>query len=227
MSKPDITLHHVQYGRSFRVLWLLEEIGMERFGALNIVEHRIGTREMRESDLGRISPAVRIPAIKIDGLEMSESGAIVQHLVETHAPALDRPVGHEDRPAYLQWIHYAETQASLIEQLNLMMVFLRPPAKPSPVVVKLTVARLRQTLAGMEARLGDREWLLPSGFSAADVMMGFNLFAAPFYVKLDEFPRVTAYKARIEARAAHRRAVEREGPQRFYAQDFYPVPDEA
>ncbi|MGP6085536.1 glutathione S-transferase family protein [Antarctobacter jejuensis] len=224
MSGPDLTLHHVQYGRSFRVLWLLEEIGLDRFGAFEIVEHRIGSKEMRESDLGRLSPAVRIPAIRIGDLEMSESGAIVEYMVETYAPDLGRAPGDAERPAYLQWIHYAETQASLIENLNLMLVFLRPPAKPSPVVVKLTVARLRQTLRGMEQRLGEQEWLLPGGFSAADVMMGFNLFAAPYYVHLEEFPRLLAYKARIEARAAYQRAVDREGPQRFYTQVFYPVP---
>ena len=219
-----IRLHHVQYGRSFRVLWLLEEIGVERFGGLEIVEHRIGTREMAESGLARVSPAVRIPAIEMDGLEMSESGAIVEYLVETFAPGLGRAPGEADRAAYLQWIHFAETQASLIENLNLQMVFLRPPAKPSPVVVKLTVARLRQTLRGMEARLSG-DWLLEGGFSAADIMMGFNLFAAPYYVKLDEFPKLMAYKARMETREAYQRAVAREGEQRFYTQDFYPVPE--
>jgi glutathione S-transferase len=205
-------------------LWLLEEIGVERFGGLEIVEHRIGTREMAESGLARVSPAVRIPAIEMDGLEMSESGAIVEYLVETFAPGLGRAPGDADRAAYLQWIHFAETQASLIENLNLQMVFLRPPAKPSPVVVKLTVARLRQTLRGMEARLSG-DWLLEGSFSAADIMMGFNLFAAPYYVKLDEFPKLMAYKARMEAREAYQRAVAREGEQRFYTQDFYPVPE--
>lgn len=220
-----ITLHHVQYGRSFRVLWLLEEIGLDRFGGLEVIEHRIGTPEMRESDLPRLSPAVRIPAIRMGDLEMSESGAIVEYLCETHAPELGRAVGHPERPGWLQWVHFAETQASLIENLNLQMVFLRPPAKPSPTVVKLTVARLRQTLKGMEARMPEDGWLLQGGFSGADIMMGFNLFAVPYYVRLDEFPRLTAYKTRMEARPAYQRAVTREGPQRFYAQDFYPVPE--
>ena len=220
-----IRLHHVQYGRSFRILWLLEEIGLDRFGGLEIIEHQIGSKEMATGGLGRVSPAIRIPAIEFDGLEMAESGAIVEYLCETFAPELGRSVGHSERPQWLQWVHYAETQASLIEQLNLMMVFLRPPAKPSPVVVKITVARLRQTLRGMEERLGDQEWLLPSGFSAADIMMGFNLFAAPYYVKMDEFPRLRAYKARMEARAAYQKAIVREGPQRFYDREFYEVPE--
>lgn len=219
-----IKLHHVQYGRSFRVLWLIEEIGPEVFGGLEVVEHRIGTKEMAQSDLGRISPAVRIPAIEYDGLDMCESGAIIEHLVERFAPDLGRAVDHPERAKYLQWIHFAETQASLLENLNLQMVFLRPPAKPSPVVVKLQVARLAQTLRGLEAAVGE-DWLLEGGFSAADVMLGFNLFAAPYFVKLDAFPKLSAYRERMMARPSFRRCLEREGPQRFYAQDFYPVPE--
>ena len=219
-------LHHVQYGRSFRILWLIEETGLEKtLGPLEVLEYRIGSAEMREGPLPRVSPAVRIPAIEIGDLFMSESGAIAEYVCETYAPELGRAAGDPERPEWLQWVHYSETMASLIENLNLQMVFLRPPAKPSPIVVKLTVARLKQTLAGMEARLEGREWLLASGFSAADVMMGFNLFAAPYYVKLDAFPRLRAYKARMEARPAYRRAVEREGEQRFYERDFYPVPE--
>ncbi|MFW2541730.1 glutathione S-transferase family protein [Primorskyibacter sp. 2E107] len=219
-----IRLHHVQYGRSFRVLWLLEEIGPETFGGIEIVEHRIGTREMRDSGLGRVSPAVRIPAIEFDGLEMAESGAIVEYLSERFAPELARAQDHAERAAYLQWIHYSETQASLIETLNLVHLFLRPPARKDPVFLKLMAARLKGTLAGMEARL-ETEYLLPGGFSAADIMMGFNLFAAPYYVHLEPFPKLQAYKARIEARPAYQRCLAREGAQRFYDQDFYPVPE--
>ncbi|MCT4609132.1 MAG: glutathione S-transferase family protein [Pelagimonas sp.] len=222
-----LRLHHVQYGRSFRVLWLLEEIGLaQKLGAdLEVTEYLIGTNEMRESDLPKLSPAVRIPALEIGDLQMAESGAIVEYLTETYAPELAVVPGDPERPAYLQWLHYAETQASLIEQLNLQMVFLRPPTVASPVVIKLNVARLRSTLKGLETHLEGRDWLLDRGFCAADVMYGFNLFAAPFYVKLDEFPNIRAYKSRMEAMASFQRAVAREGEQRFYAQDFYPVPE--
>lgn len=219
-----ITLHHVQYGRSFRILWLLEEIGIERFGGLDLVEYQIGTKEMRESGLKRLSPALRIPVIEYDGLVMSESGAIVEYLSERFAPDLTRGAGHRERAAYLQWLHYAETQASLIEHLNLQMVFLRPPARPSPVVVKLDQARLRQALAGVEARM-THDWLLEGGFSGADIMYGFNLFAARYYVDMSQFPALQAYWQRLKARPAFARAVAREGEQRFYEQDFYPVPE--
>lgn len=221
-----IKLHHVQYGRSFRILWLIEEAQLQdKLGPLEVIEYQIGSKAMRDGDLPKISPGTRIPAIEIDGLDMAESGAILEYLIETHSPDLGRAPDHAERPAYLQWIHYAETMASLIENLNLQMVFLRPPAQPSPIVVKLTVARLRAALQGMEDRLGDHDWLLPGGFSGADIMMGFNLFAAPYYVSMDAFPKLNAYHARLTSRPAHQRSCAREGEQRFYDLDFYPVPE--
>lgn len=216
-----IRLHHVPHSRSFRVLWLLEELGLEA----DIVPYRIGDRSMRDAGLDALSPAIRVPALEIDGTVIAESGAIVQYLCETRGPALDRPAGDPERAAYLQWVHYGETIGALIETLNLSHLFLRPPAKPSAAVVKLTTLRLRRTLDGLEDRLDAEGWLLKSGFSGADVMMGFTLFAAPFFVPLDGLPRVAAYKARIEARPAHARAVARDGPQRFYDRAFYPVPE--
>ncbi|MDA5094075.1 glutathione S-transferase family protein [Aliiroseovarius sp. KMU-50] len=227
MSDYPFRLHHVQYGRSIRVLWLIEEIGLEeKLGTpLEVVDYQIGSKEMFEGGLNKVSPATRIPALELGDITMSESGAIVQYLIEEYAPNLGVAPGQPGRTDFLQWIHYAETMASLIEQLNLQMVFLRPPAKPSPIVIKLNVARLRHTLAGLEARLAGRDWLLDQGFSGADIMLGFNLFAAPYYVKLDAFPNILAYKARIEAMPSYQRVVAREGEQRFYAQDFYPVPE--
>jgi glutathione S-transferase len=197
----------------------LHELGIDA----EVVRYRIGDASMRDAGLGALSPGLRVPALEIDDTVIAESGAIVQYLCETRAPALDRPPGDPERAVYLQWIHYAETVTSLIETLNLCHVFLRPPAKPDPVVVKLTTARLRQALKGLEERLGEG-WLLPSGLSGADFMMGFTLFAAPYFVPLAPFARLRAYKARIESQPAYRAAWAADGPQQFYAQDFYPVP---
>lgn len=219
MANPDKgVLHHVPFSRSFRVLWLLEELGV----ASEIVEYSIRDGSLRRG-FDRLSPAARVPALEIDGIVLFESGAIVEYLCETRG--LGRAPGDPERPAFLQWIHYAETMASLIEQLNLNHVFLRDPSQASPVVIKLNTARLRGTLEGMEARMGDHDWLLPGGFSGADAMMGFNLFAAPYYVKLDPFPKLTAYRARIAARPAFKAARARDGVPDFYVKDFYPVPE--
>lgn len=216
-----IRLHHVPWGRSFRVLWLLCEMGTPPD---EIIRYRIGDRAMREAGLMGVSPAGRIPALEIDGITIFESGAIVQYLCETRPQnGFGRAQGDAERVRYLEALGFAETQASLIEQLNLNHLFLRPPAKPSPTVVKLNTLRLADTLRALEGMLAG-DYLLPSGFSGADAMLGFNLFAAPFYVRMEPYPKLRAYWDRLKARPAFKAAAAIEGPQVFYAREFYEVP---
>lgn len=215
-------LHHVPFSRSFRVLWLLEELGLE----CELVQYSIRDGSLRDPDFLAISPAGRVPALETGDSVLFESGAILQTLCEAHPEAGLAPMpGDAERARYLELMGYAETMASLIENLNLQHVFLRDPSQASPVVIKVTTGRLAATLAGMERILGDRDFLLAAGFSAADVMMGFNLFAAPFYVKLDPFPKLRAYRDRLEARPAYQRARTKDGENDFYIKDFYPVPE--
>ncbi len=215
-----IRLHHVPWGRSFRVLWLLQEMGLTP----ELELYQIGTRKMQEPGLKDHSPAGRIPALEIDGRTIFESAAILQYLCETRPEfGFGRVPGDADRVAYLEAMGFAETQASLIEQLNLNHLFLRAPAKPSPAVVKLNTLRLKGTLEALDGMVAG-DYLLPSGFSAADAMLGFNLFAAPFYVRLDPWPGLQAYWARLQARPGFQAAAKIEGPQEFYARDFYEVP---
>ncbi len=205
-------LHHVPFSRSFRVLWLLEELGLD----YEIIHHSIRDGSLRDPEYLAKSPVGRVPALELDDGVMFESGPICQVLAERYGAGFDRAAEHPERPRYLDLISYAETMANQIEQLNLQLIFLRPPAEPSPVVVKLNLGRLRATLGGLERMLGEQDWLLPTGFSVADTMMGFNIFAAPYYVAMNEFPRLMAYKSRIEARPAYGHARAKDGAHEFY-----------
>ncbi len=217
-----IRLHHVPFSRSFRVLWLLEELELD----YEVVPYSIRDGSLRDPAFLAISPAGRVPALEIDDEVLFESGAIIQLLCERHTQAgLAPQPGQAARARYLELLGFAETMASLIENLNLSHIFLRDPSQASPTVIKLTTGRLKGALAGMETLLGDGPYLLGDAFSAADAMMGFNIFSAPYYVKLDPFPKLQAYRARLQERPAYQRARARDGVHDFYVKDFYPVPE--
>ena len=216
-----ITLHHIPFSRSFRILWLLEEMGL----TCELKQYSITDGSLRAANFKAISPVGRVPALEIDGTTIYESGAIVEYLTETRPNlGLGRLPGDPERVAYLEWLGFAETQASILASLNMQHLFMGDPTPAAPVVLKLEAARLAATLKAMDRTLADRDWLLSSGFSAADTMMGFNLFSAPYYVKMDGFPNVLAYVERIKARKAYQDARELDGPQEFYKKDFYDVP---
>jgi len=217
-----IRLHHVPLARSLRVMWLLEELGLD----YEVAYYSIRDGSMRTPEFLALSPAGRVPVLEHRDAVWVESGAIVQMLCETYPEAgLMPPPGHPARARFLEMLNYAETVGCLLENLNLNLVFLRPPATPSVPVVKLLNARLRASLAAMEARM-EGAHLLPSGFSAADIMFAYGFELARYYVDLGAYPCLMAYWDRLRARPGYRRAKARDGEQDIYAQDFYPVPEE-
>lgn len=214
-----IRLHHVPLGRSFRVMWLLEELGLD----YEVAYYSIRDGSMRTPDFLALSPAGRVPVLEYDGEILFESGAILQVLCERHG-ALQPAPGDPERAVYLEMLAYSETVGCLVENLNLNRVFLRDPADASPVVIKLLTARLRAALRAMDGRL-TTDFLLPSGFSAADIMFAYGFELARYYVRFDEFPVLTAYWDRLRARPGYRAAKARDGEQDLYDRDFYPLPE--
>ncbi|MBE1290976.1 MAG: glutathione S-transferase [Rhodobacteraceae bacterium] len=217
-------LHSIAGSRSFRVNWLLHELDE----AVEIVSYQIMDGSLQQPAFKAMSPARRVPALEIDGRVLYESGAIVQYLCETReGHGLMPEVGSEERADWLQWLHYAETIAAGIQNLNMQHLFLPKDWMKSPTVMGIETKRLAIALKAVEGTLADgREFLLASGFSAADVMMGFTLESASRYVRFDGYPLTTAYLRRIEARPAYQAAQAAEGEQQFYTQDFYDLPEQ-
>ncbi len=217
-----IRLHHVPLARSFRVMWLLEELGLD----YDVAYYSIRDGSMRTPEFLALSPAGRVPALEIGAEVLFESGAILEILCERHPEAGLAPApGTPDRARYLEMLHYSETVGALVENLNLNRVFLRDPADASPVVIKLLTARLRGALRAMDQRM-QGPYLLPSGFSAADIMFAYGFELARYYVRMEEFPAIMAYWDRLRARPGYTRAKARDGEQDLYDRDFYPLPGE-
>lgn len=212
-----IRLHHVPQSRSFRILWLLEELGL----SFDLVEHSFFDKSLRGADYLAISPAGRVPALEIDGRALFESGAITQYLCETRGALQGAKA---ERPDWLEWLHYAETIASHVANLTQSHVVLREDWMRSPTLMRLEAARLLKTLEVIERGLSD-EFILPSGFSAVDIAVSYGAIIGQRFVRLDALPRVSGWVARLSERPAFQRAMARDGKSQIYRRNFYPAPE--
>ena len=212
-----ITVHHLENSRSQRVLWLLEELGLDY----------AVTRYARDPATMRAPPALRdvhplgkAPVIEADGAVVAETGAIVTFLTERAGGALVPPPGSPERARYTGFLHYAE--GSAMPPLLLKLVFSRlAPGSPALLrpLVRAIAGRvtggfvdpeLRRHAAYWEAELAGRPFFCGDAFTAADVMMSFPLEA--FSARgTGAGPRVTDWLARIHARPAYARALKRGG----------------
>ena len=216
-----IVVHHLNNSRSQRVLWLLEELGLP----YDIRRYQREPSGLAPKSLEAVHPLGKSPVITEDGLTLAESGAILEYLVERHGGGrLGPPPGTPERMAYRYWMHYAEGSAMPPLLLKLifdriergpMPFFARPIAKAIAGKVKGTLVhpQLERHLDFMERSLAAHPWFAGPEFTAADIQMSFPVEAAATRAGLDtRRPRLLDFLARIHARPAYQRALERGGP---------------
>jgi glutathione S-transferase len=217
-----IVVHHLNNSRSQRVLWLLEELGVE----YELVHYTRDSRSgMAPDALRAVHPLGKAPVIVVDGVVLAESGAILEYLLQLHGQGrLVPPPGTPEHRRYLYWMHYAE--GSAMPYLLLKLVFDQIETGPVPFYVRPVVRGLARAvkralvdpqvglhLDHMEAGLATSLWFAGDTFSAADIQMSFPVEAAAAKAGLGAGrPKLMDYLDRIHARPAWIRAVERGGP---------------
>lgn len=218
-----IILHHVAQARSFRTLWLMQEMGLE----FEVKHWDFFSRSMRGPDFKALSPAARVPALEIDRRVLFESGAITEYLVETRPDCgLGRDIDDDERADWLQWLHYAETIGQHLANLTQHHIALRDPAMRSPTVMRLEAKRLEKVLEVVDRVVAQQDYLLPSGFSAVDVNIGYGVMIARRFVPADLMPDLDRYYKRLVARPAFALAKARDGDTVIYRDTFYAPPEE-
>jgi glutathione S-transferase len=227
-----ITVHHLEDSRSQRVLWLLEELGLD----YEIEFYKRDPKTMLAPDaLKKIHALGRSPVIVDDGQVVAESGAIIEYLVDRHGQGRLLPAARSDaRLRYTYWLHYAE--GSLMPMLLLKIVFDRLGKPPMPLIMrpaatliaagvkaKFVTPRITEHLDFIEGELAQRQWFAGDEFTAADIQMSFPLEAAAARAGIGaERPHVQQFVDRIHARPAYKRALERGGPYAYANQGNRP-----
>jgi glutathione S-transferase len=216
-----IVVHHLNNSRSQRVRWLLEELGLP----YEVQRYQRDRKTMlAPPELRAVHPLGKSPVIEDDAQVLAESGAIVEYLAERYGDGRLVPAaGSPERMRYRYWMHFAEGTAQ--PPLLLKLLFDRVETGPMPFFARpIARAIARRAKAGyvqpnidrvldfMESELAQRDWFAGPGFSAADVQMSFPLEAAAMRGGLDaKRPRLMDFLARIHARPAYQRAIDRGG----------------
>ncbi len=216
-----LTLHHLNNSRSQRILWLLEELGVD----YNIEYYqRDSTTNLAPDSLRAVHPLGRSPVLTTPEGAIAESGAIVEYLVRKHGQThFTSPESGENLQQYLFWLHFAE--GSLMPPLVARLVLEKARQKGSkpffikPITNKLIDGilnayygpNLAQSLRYVESYLAHHTWFAGEQPTGADVQMIFPLESLVASGNAKDFPAIREYVKRVHARPAYKQALEKGG----------------
>lgn len=205
-----ITIYHLDTSRSERIVWLMEELGLDY--EIEAFERRPDVRA--PETLKQVHPLGRAPVIRDGDTVLAESGAIVEYLIARHGGGrLAVAPSEPDFARYLYWLHYAEgsLMLHLLREWSLDRMLPDADATPGMAGVRETT---RLHLAMVGGHLATHPYFAGQAFTAADVMMVFPFTTLLRFRALDltPFPGITAYLRRIEARPAYQTAMTLAGP---------------
>jgi glutathione S-transferase len=198
-----ITLYHCIDARSFRPLWMLEELGLPY--ELKVLPF---PPRLRDKSFLAINPLGTIPAFINGDVRMTESAAICQYLAARAAPTpLNVEPAEPGFAAYLNYLHFGEATLTFPQTLVLRYGRFEPEARRLPQVVedysKWFLARLR----ALEPLLTSQDYLCAQRFTAADISVGYALLLAHQIGLQDRMqPAVLAYWERLSQRDGFKRA---------------------
>ncbi|MGH1451266.1 MAG: glutathione S-transferase [Pseudomonadaceae bacterium] len=216
-----ITVHHLANSRSQRILWLLEELGLE----YEVKRYeRDPETSLAPPELKKVHPLGKSPVITDGDLVVAESGVIIEYLVDTYDNGKLAPEpGTPERLRYTYWLHYAEGSAMMPLLLKLvfnkvenakMPFFAKPFAKgiSKNVQQSFIEPQIRQHLDYLEAEVAKTGYFVGNQLSAADIQLSFPLEAAAARGGLDsKWPNLIAFLDRIHGLPGYKRALERGG----------------
>lgn len=201
-----LTLYHAPYSRSFRIAWLLEEMGLEH--ELKVVP-QADFRQFAQSDEYRaIHPLGKYPALRDDGVTIAESNAIMEYLLSRYgdgptAGGLKPEPGTTEYGLYWQWVEFGEAGMGPAMNMLLAHAMLLPEKMRIPAIAEWADKELAKYLDFLSDGLGDRDFICAHGFSAADVSIGYMLLLLKLLRRLDAAPQnVQAYFNHLKDRPA-------------------------
>lgn len=217
-----ITVHHLENSRSQRVLWLLEELGLEY--EVKRYERNKKTNLAPES-LKAVHPLGKSPVISDGQQIVAESGVITEYLIHRYGEDSMRfEIGSQQWLDATYWMHYAE--GSLMPLMVMKLIFSQVKKAPMPFFVKPVAKGISNKviqsyvqpnidthLEFINNHLKDKNWFVGESLSGADIQMIFPLEAASARANVKtQYPEIQRYLNQVHDRPAYKRGLETGGP---------------
>jgi glutathione S-transferase len=197
-----LTLYHALQSRSSIARWMLEEVA-EPYD-IQLLSLKKG--ENRAPAYLAINPMGKVPAIRHGDAVVTEVAAICCYLADEFPGArLSIPVGDPRRGAYLKWLFFAP---GCIEPAVTERAFPRKEVAPRSTLGFGDFDTVMDVVAKAAAEA--KPWLMGEPFTAADVVIGAQLRYGMMFKLIPERPEFAAYVARLNARPALKRAMEKD-----------------
>ncbi len=193
----QIELYYTAHTRSVRPRWLLEELGAPY--SLRLVD-------LFGGEHNPVHPLGSVPAVRIDGKTLIESGAICHWLADSFPEKNLAPAPTDPRRAsYEQWMFFVPATLEPPAFDILMHTQILPEKKRVEAIVPYATERYQRVLKILAKELDHDGYLMGKQFTAADIMMTTTLSWLPEL--LEEYPTLLAYTQRATARPAYQRAI--------------------
>lgn len=215
-----LVVHHLEKSRSQRIIWLLEELGVE----YQITHYkRDPVTVAAPESLTNIHPLGKSPVITDGDLTIAESGAIIEYLIDTYdTQGRLKPTEGQALLDYRYWLHFAE--GSFMPLLVMKLVFNKIESSPMPFFAKpiakgickkvqssFLLPRVLPQLAFIEETLGKQAWFAGEQLSGADIQMSFPILASAARLDLSKYPNIAGFVKRIESLPNYQKAIESAG----------------
>jgi len=194
-----LKLIHFPQTRSLRVVWALEELGVEAE-----IETRLLDREyLKSPEYKSLNPLGKTPVFFDGDQRIVESAAIIEYIAKKYAGGrLSRGPEDEDFGAYLQWLNFGEAGMGGYVNMLIAQTALLAEDQRIPAMKVWAVRETENCLSFIEQSLGEKEYLL-GDFSLADISVVYLLFLIKITGNGDMLgEKTSAYFKRATARDA-------------------------
>ena len=194
-----LKLHFAPNSRAERILWLLEELELP----YELNEMAFHPSDLKSDEHRARHPLGRIPVLDDGEIQIWESGAITDYIIEKYKNGGLKPdVQSKLFPQYLQWFHYCE--GMIMPPMNTIVVHtvLLPPDRRDETVLGQAQRLLSRALEPINEALEGKDYLI-GDFSGADIMLGHSCYMSNrMGCVTDEMKNIKAYVERLSSRPA-------------------------